>query len=154
SHFLALAEQAAPMYAGPEQVLWLQRAEWEAANFRGAIVNALDEDDAETAGRLCWAMWIAWWMSGHLREGRAFAAEVLRHGGPDPVRVRTLLVVASLAYAQGDIDVARRRWLEALETATASADGPGIAYATAGGGLSDLAEGKLETAGPQFLAAI
>jgi predicted ATPase len=154
AHFLALAEQAAPKYAGPEQVLWLQCAEWEAANFRGAIVNALDDGDAETAGRLCWAMWIAWWMSGHPREGRAFAAEVLRHAVPDPVRVRSLLVHASLAYAQGDIDVARRSWQEALHTATASADGPGVAYATAGGGLCDVAEGKLDTARAQFFAAI
>jgi predicted ATPase len=57
AYFLAFAEQAAPQYHGHDQVLWLERTEWQTDNLRAAMAWALASGDGQSAARLGWALW-------------------------------------------------------------------------------------------------
>jgi predicted ATPase/DNA-binding XRE family transcriptional regulator len=134
-YFLALAEQAASQYSGPDQVQWLERRDWESDNLRAAMLWALSADDGETAARLGWAQWLLWWMRGQLREGRHWMDRTLALEMPPLPRTRALLAHACMTYAQGDLAAAERSWAEALEIARRSGDTAGEAYSVAGMGL-------------------
>jgi predicted ATPase len=70
--FTALAEEAEPKLAGPEQLAWLKRLETEHDNLRTALGWALDRDgaDAELGLRLAVALERFWWIRGYWTEGR------------------------------------------------------------------------------------
>jgi hypothetical protein len=154
SFYLDLAEQAAPGYQGAEQVDWLDRAERDAANLAAAVEWWLEVGDAERAGRMAWALWLFWWLRGHLRRGRRLAEAALRHPMSDRVRVRTTLTAASMAFAQGDLPHSGTRWQQARELAEATGDEEGLAYGVAGQGLAALGSGHPDRAEPFFLAAL
>jgi hypothetical protein len=130
--FLAFAEQAAPEYQRADQVVWLDRAEREDANSLAAIAWALASGDADTAGRLGWELWLFWWSRGpHGRRppahgGGAAAAAVAE------ARWMTSNTAACMAFAQGDLDAAQRRWSAARELARSDGDPLKIAQSTAG----------------------
>lgn len=69
--FLDRAERAAPEYMRADQVRWLAWTEADNDNFNAAIEWALANDEPETAGRLGWALWLYWWLRGHLLLGAA-----------------------------------------------------------------------------------
>lgn len=152
--YLDLAERAAPGYQGGEQVAWLDRAERDAANLAAAVEWWLECGDADRAGRMAWALWLFWWLRGHLRRGRRLAETALQHEMSAPVRVRVTLTAASMAFAQGDVEHSGRRWREAGELAAADDDVEGLAYATAGQGLAALGSGSADRAEPFFVAAL
>jgi predicted ATPase len=139
-HFLALAEQAASRYSGPDQVQWLERRDWESDNLRAAMLWALSTNDGETAARLGWAQWLLWWMRGQLREGRHWMDQTLALEMPPVPRTRALLAHACMTYAQGDFGAAEQSWAEALEIARRSGDTAGEAYSVAGMGLIAMAD--------------
>jgi predicted ATPase len=68
--FLGQAEEAEPELRRLRQVEWLERLEGENGNLRAAMSWSLDTDDAETAARLGWALWLFWRFHGYQREGR------------------------------------------------------------------------------------
>jgi len=76
-YFLSLAEQAAPHLIGAEQGRWLLRLEVEHGNFRFALDWALQRGEAETAARICGAIWRFWQTRGYLAEGREWIARAL-----------------------------------------------------------------------------
>ena len=124
AHYLAMAERAGAELWGPGQGGWLERLEWENGNLRAALAWALDAN-AETAGRLCWALWLFWWARGHHREGRRWSEAALGRELPSAWRARVLPVAAAMLYAANDLDPAEERWEEGLsvsrEDATRSA---------------------------------
>jgi predicted ATPase/DNA-binding XRE family transcriptional regulator len=146
AYFLERAERAAPRYSSHDQVLWLERTEWENDNLRSAMLWALSSGDGETAGRLGWALWLVWWMRGHLRDGRRWMASALRYNMSPPARVRATLVHASMCFAQGDFAAAGASWQAALDLARSSGDAAGEAYGNAGLGLVEMATGQVEEA--------
>jgi predicted ATPase/transcriptional regulator with XRE-family HTH domain len=152
--YLDLAEQAAPGYQGAEQVGWLDRAERDAANLAAAVEWWLDCGDAARAGRMAWALWLFWWLRGHLRQGRRLAEAVLGHELPGEVRVRATLTAASMAFAQGDLEDSRARWQQAGALAAVLGDAEGQAYAAAGQGLAALGSGQPAQAEPFFVSAL
>ena len=152
--FLALAERAAPEYQRGEQVTWLDRAEREDANTTAALHWALQQGDGETAGRLCWALWLFWWLRGRLVVGRRLTEAALPLEMSAEVRTRTTNTAACMAFALGDLAAAGPHWREAERLALAGEDAYGKGGATAGVGLVALAEGDLDTAERQFVRAL
>jgi predicted ATPase/transcriptional regulator with XRE-family HTH domain len=152
--YLAFAERAAPEYQGDEQVLWLDRSEREDANLTSAISWSIQSGDGETAGRLCWALWLFWWLRGRLLVGRRLTEEAIELDMSAPVRTCTVNTAACTAFALGDVPAARVRWREAEVLAQAGVDGYVRSGATAGVGLVALAEGDLDLAEQQFLRSL
>ena len=105
-------------------------------------------DDATTAARLTWALWMYWWLRGHLALGRRLAESVLEHELPAGVRPRAELAAATMTFALDDITAALGWWSSAL--AHAEDDPVTMANAVAGEGLAALARGDLATAGERF----
>jgi predicted ATPase/class 3 adenylate cyclase len=129
--FLELAERVEPELTGKAQAYWLDRLEREHDNFRAAIAWVTEKGQAETALRLCAALWRFWQMRGYLREGRERAEEVLKLPGEERSswRARGLEAAGGLAYWQGDIEGARAFYQEALEIQRELDDQAGIANA-------------------------
>ena len=70
SHFMELAERAAPELTGPEQAAWFDRLETEHDNVRAALAWALDTGEIEVALRLGSALTRFWLSRGYFQEGR------------------------------------------------------------------------------------
>jgi predicted ATPase len=152
--YLAFAERAAPEYQAADQVAWLDRSEREDANLDAAMAWALESGDGETAGRLCWALWLFWWLRGRLLSGRRSAEAALLLELTPQARRYAANTAACTAFALGDLEVAHQRWSQALALALQSDDEYGKAGGTAGVGLVALARGDLDTAERQFRAAL
>ena len=80
-YFLALAEDAEPRLAGPEQGAWLQRLDEEHDNSRSALDWSLAEAGSEGGLRLCGALQRYWVTRGHLSEGREWCMRALGKAG-------------------------------------------------------------------------
>jgi non-specific serine/threonine protein kinase len=100
---LALAEQAEPELLGPEQRRWSERLELEHANLRAALAWLTSTGAAEPAQRLASALWVMWFIRGHLREGYAWLTRALAvEGDAAPAtRVSALWGAGMLAWSQG-----------------------------------------------------
>ena len=144
-HFLDVAEATEPSYRGPGTSDALAQTQREHANFVAAVEWGTRSGEAELAGRLCWALWLFWWIRGNLLEGRRLLHEVLEQEIPDEVRVRALAAHGAMAFAQGDLAGART-WHAGADLARSAGDLVGLAHNVAGIGLVALAEEDLPTA--------
>jgi predicted ATPase/DNA-binding XRE family transcriptional regulator len=133
--FLDLAEEAAPELRASRQVEWLERLEGENGNLRTAMSWALDTDDAETATRLGWALWLFWRFHGHQREGRRWMEVLLERDVPPPLRPRAVHAALAMAYMQGDYEAVARYSVELLELSREVEDSLCTAYSWCGLGL-------------------
>ena len=115
---------------------------------------SLASGDNETAARIGWALWLAWWLGGTWREGREWMEQALAHPLTPAVRVRANLAAASMAYAEGAIDDAREHWREAVEGATAAHDADALGYAVGGIALVSMATGHDVRAAEQLLRTV
>ena len=147
-HFRTVAETLAPRYRDGGQVDALARVDVEHANLTAAIERSLAADDATTAARLTWALWMYWWLRGHLALGRRLAESVLEQELPAGVLPRAELAAATMAFALDDVSAALGWWSSAL--AHAEDDPVTVANAVAGEGLVALARGDLATAAERF----
>ena len=144
------AIEAACHYEGADQVVWLDRSERDAGNLVSAVDHWIAVGDGQRAGEMAWALWLFWWLRGHLRQGRRLAEGALALEMSPPVRVRTTLTAASMAFAQGDIETSAQRWQVARRIAVDTDDALGRAFGEAGEGLAALAAGSLTSAGQHF----
>jgi predicted ATPase/DNA-binding XRE family transcriptional regulator len=135
AYFLDLAEEAEPHLRGSRQVEWLERLEAENANLRAAMSWAMDTDDAETAARLGWALWLFWRFHGHQREGRRWMEAVLERDVSPSLRPRAVHAAIAMAYMQGDYEAVARYSSELLELSRDVGDALCSAYAWCGLGL-------------------
>jgi predicted ATPase/DNA-binding XRE family transcriptional regulator len=142
-HYLELAEAQAPRFRDSGQVEALARVDGEHPNLTAAVERSVASGEIDTAGRLCWALWMYWWLRGHHGHGRRLA-EAVRERDPAPeIIARVELAVATMAFAMDDIAPARAAWESATEHAS---DDESAANAVAGVGLSALAAGNLPEA--------
>ncbi|MFG1814485.1 ATP-binding protein [Kribbella sp. NPDC049174] len=152
--YLGLAEEAAAGYERSDQVEWLERIEEEEANILVAVERSLDTDDAPTAARITWFMWLYWWMRGQFTIGRRLAEQCLNADLPPWERSRVNLAGATMAYAAGDHAAAGAYWAEA-DLVAVDQDDPEIrSKAIAGTGLAALADDDLDTAEGRFRVAL
>ncbi|QIG41681.1 AfsR/SARP family transcriptional regulator [Nocardioides anomalus] len=149
-HFRALAGTLEPAYRGPGTMAALAVTGREHANLVAAVESGLADGDADEAGWLAWDLWLYWWLSGSLVEGRRLITAALGAGLSDEVRVRLLAAHAAMAFAQGDLDPARESWAAAELLGERTGDTEGHAYGVAGRGLAALASGDLASAGAAF----
>ena len=64
THYLVLAEQAAPALRGPTQAVWLARLAGEHDNLRAALDWCDQRGERQMGLRLGSALWRYWWMHG------------------------------------------------------------------------------------------
>jgi predicted ATPase/DNA-binding SARP family transcriptional activator len=152
-HFLRLAEETEPAYRGAGTIEALAVTHREHANLVAAVEWALASDQGDLAGRMTWAMWLFWWLRGHLLEGRRLTQGVLEQEVSGPVRVRAHAVHAAMTFAQGDTALARH-WCMGVVLARRIGDLEGEAHNLAGEGLIALAEGHLDEAEVRFVEAV
>ena len=148
--FRALAERAAAGYERAEQVAWLERTEVEEANLLVAVDRCLDRGDAATAARICWSLWLYWWLRGQFTVGRQCAERCLRADLPSRERSRAHLAAATMSYAGGDAEAAAGHWEQALALGLRDDDPEIGCKGSAGLGLAALAAGDTGTAGGRF----
>ena len=152
--FLELAERASAELWGPSQGELLERLDRDHDNLRSAISWALQTDETEIAGRMCWALWLFWWIRGYHREGRGLSEAALDRDLAGLVRTRVLPVAAAMAYTEDDFETAERHWREGLILSVREGDTLGEGYSRAGAGLAELVRGDYEKAGESFEAAL
>jgi predicted ATPase len=153
-YFLELVESQVPAYRRAEAVDALAVTTREDGNLEAAIEAAIALGEGELAGRMCWALWLDWWLRGHLRTGRRFAEMALRLDLTPPTRIRTLLTFSAMTFAQGDLEASRPGWTLARELGEEIDDPFGRANGPAGEGLIALAMGDSEAAERSFRASI
>jgi predicted ATPase len=108
--YLDFAERAEPELVGRDQVVWLDRLDADADNFRVALASSLSLRRGDVALRLAAALWRFWGIRSYFTEGRRWLAESLYADRPSvgPVRSIALHAATELAYFQGDFDEAAR----------------------------------------------
>jgi predicted ATPase/DNA-binding XRE family transcriptional regulator len=146
AYYLALAEQAAPHFARADQLDWLHRVESDNANLTTAMDWALANGHADITGRMGWALWLYWFLRGQLQLRRPLMEVALEQPLPAAVRLRALIVTANMAAGQGEMDLAGRRWHQALELARSTDDHDGQGHALFGAAIAALHAGELSTA--------
>ena len=151
--FLALAVNAEPNLAGPEQATWLQRLEDEHDNLRSALKYCLVAASGSDAGlRLCGALHWFWIMRGYRAEGLEWCVRVLGIEGIDkrtPERAMALQAAGVLAYHLGDFPAARAYHEESLAIARELSDRKGMARAA-----NDLGNLRLRQGHPAAAQAL
>jgi predicted ATPase/DNA-binding CsgD family transcriptional regulator len=101
---LALAKRVEPELLGPEQRSWSELLETEHANMRAALTWLTESGRIESALQLPSALWVFWFLRGHLREGYAWLTQALaiENDASPGDRVRALWAAGMLAWSQGD----------------------------------------------------
>lgn len=111
AYYLELAAKAEPLLRSPEQAYWFDRLEEELENFRMAFEYLAD--DPLRALKLAGVLGYFWEVRGHYREGYEVVRRFLdRVQAVNKVTAKALVIAASLAWKQGDHQVAQR-WYEA-----------------------------------------
>jgi tetratricopeptide (TPR) repeat protein len=106
--FLALAERAEQLLKGAEQPVWLQRLEDDHDNLRKSLDWLFDHDKRELAVRLAGALWLFWYMHGHVSEARRWLRRALDVAANEPTEARAKVLDGAgyLAAEQEDLDEA------------------------------------------------
>ncbi|MGY1619541.1 ATP-binding protein [Geodermatophilus sp. SYSU D00691] len=143
ARYLRLVEEAEPALQTAAAVEWLDRLATEDGNVRHAIAESLRAGDGETAARMCWAVWLAWWLRGGDRQGREWVEAALGLELSDAVRARAATTAACLAYVESDYAAAAARWAEGLALSQRTGDIQMQANGHGGLGLVAMATGEL-----------
>lgn len=104
-----------------EHGIWIDRLTADQDNLRTALRWSIGQDP-ETALRLVNALWLFWYVRGHLAEGQQWLEEAVGAGERAPPGVRALALnnLGNLRYELGELDLAgasyeesRRLWQQA-----------------------------------------
>lgn len=152
--YLSLAEEASSRLWGPLQAEYLERLDRDGDNLRSALEWALGEREDELAGRMCWALWLFWWIRGHHREGRRLSEAALALEPPAALRARVLPVAAAMAYTENDYAVAEAYWIEGLSLSREAGESLVEGYCSAGKGLAEIVRADYARANQSIAAAI
>jgi predicted ATPase/DNA-binding CsgD family transcriptional regulator len=132
--YLELAETAEREFNGPEQGAWLERLTSDHGNLRAALRFTLEHSQAESALRLCAALWRFWFWRGHLKEGRDWLDQALMisQDMESVPRAKALACAGFLASNQGDFGPAQVLCEESLQLSQHLNDQPAQAIALMG----------------------
>ena len=151
SHFVALAEDAAPGLTGPDQASCLERFTADHDNMRAILDWAADAGEDELLLRLTGASFRFWYLRGLLGEARARLETALATQSSKPsLRERVLFGASLIAYRQGDVAFARAYANERLDLCRELGDPALVASAYIGVGLGAALDGDLSLAGAAF----
>jgi predicted ATPase len=148
SYFLEMVECAETELVGAQQQQWLDRIETEYPNIRAVLQWAMANDRLDVLGRIGAALWRFWWLHGYVSEGRQWIAEALGN----QQNISTIYLgklyqgAGSLAWVQGDYDVAESAFTRSLEIFSANEDQVGIAGALNNLGVIALYHGDYDRA--------
>jgi predicted ATPase/DNA-binding SARP family transcriptional activator/Tfp pilus assembly protein PilF len=136
-----LAEEAATLLDGPDQVRWLDQLEAELPNLRAVLATQAGGGDGDDRPlRLATALARFWEVRGHFEEGRRALRRLLDESGaaaPPVLRARAQYAAGVLAQRQGDYAAARSRYEESLAIRRGMGDRFGAAVSLHG--LASLA---------------
>jgi DNA-binding CsgD family transcriptional regulator/tetratricopeptide (TPR) repeat protein len=130
----------------------INRLATEHDNLRAALTWLESTGDGETLLRLAGALFLFWYVHGHLREGLSWLqrALTLADGAPAADRARALLGAGMLAHYAAD-DARAVPWLEeSLARYRAIADGWGVSFALTILGIVAEDDGDYERAAARF----
>jgi non-specific serine/threonine protein kinase len=123
AYYATLAERAAPLLHGPEQIAWLSRLEAERDNLRATLTWTAEHGEAEAGLRLAVALTPHWEAHAYLGEGRHWLHRFLdapgAAGASAQARLPALMSAGLLALWQGDLARAHELLSEALQQAEA-----------------------------------
>lgn len=149
-HFLGLALELHPLWAGSRQVKAAATTRRELANLRAALSFSLtDTGDPLAAARLAVSLGPFWTTSGHFGEARLWIERVLKDRPvPDGMRLEALFILTFALVALGEHQAASDRAAEALAVSSALHDDylQAVALLCAGGAAfvgDDLARADL-----------
>jgi predicted ATPase/class 3 adenylate cyclase len=146
-HFLALAEEADPITRVEYSGEWIERLEQEHDNLRATLDHFAASGEHELGLQLAGALADFWRDAGHVAEGRRRLESALqRQQRPTAIHARALTGAAFMAYASGDIPVARSTAEQALELHRRLGDPQGAALDLNILCVSAIEEGDLERA--------
>ena len=143
SYFLQMAERAEPELVGAEQRHWLNRIELDYSNIRAALQWTRDTVRLDILGRIGAALWRFWWLHGYVSEGRQWIAQALMNEERVPQHYLGKLYqgAGTLAWVQGDYDVAEAAFTRSLDIFRANKDQASIAGALSNLGVIALYHG-------------
>jgi predicted ATPase/DNA-binding CsgD family transcriptional regulator len=151
-YYLALVEQAAQAWEGPQHGAWLGRLERDHDNLRAAMQWSLEREEngdrLEVAFRFGTAMRSFWQVRGYFNEGRTFLGRILtQSGGSLPSwRAQALNDAVLLAVSQGDHEWGEALCQENLLRCRELRDGSAVARTLYLLGWLALLQGNLATA--------
>ena len=130
-YYLSLLEDASANLRGAEQAALLSQLDHEHHNLQVAIRLSIDNRQPSLSLRLGSAMWMFWYIRGHLTEGRFWLEKVLENSESMRTvpRARSLLGAGALAALQNDFNVARSALNEAIALSKDLGDEEGVALA-------------------------
>jgi predicted ATPase/class 3 adenylate cyclase len=129
--FLAMAEEAAPHLAGPEQARVEDLLDANLENLRAAFRFALTKPDSEFSLRLANAVWRFLEDRGYWGDWRRMFDQALAHPGPAPVPIRAWgLAYGSVAAERlGPLDLSEERARTAIQQFKPAGDRAGASFA-------------------------
>jgi predicted ATPase/DNA-binding SARP family transcriptional activator len=141
--FLALVEEAAPEFRGPNQMEWLNRIGAEHDNIRAALEWSLGQPEDEPPVRLAAAASWYWHARGYLIEGREWLDRALQRvdGAAPALRMKALIGAGRLAFAQDDYGRAQTIFEQVVPLAREAGDVQAMAMALAWLGHSTWHQG-------------
>lgn len=145
-HFLARAERDVPAYRREGAVDALAATALDDGNFEVALDRSIALGEADLAARLCFGLWLYWWLRGSLITGRRHAEQALALPLDDHSRVAALLTRSAMTFAQGDLDASLPGWREARDIGLRLGEHHAQAHGTAGEALVAIARGELDHA--------
>jgi len=139
-HFYRLARQAEAEWCGPAQLDWVARLTGEHDNFRAALAFSLTEPGEQRVGlELAGTLWLHWWSSGYLSEGRQWLERALAGVAEQcSERGKALWADAHLRLNQDDVPGARARLESSRRIAEAVSDPDVLAHAVELQGMAAL----------------
>ncbi|MDQ6662429.1 MAG: LuxR C-terminal-related transcriptional regulator [Chloroflexota bacterium] len=134
-YYLALAEEAEPHLAGPEQVKWFDRLDREQENLRAVLQHTIagEDEEVELALRLGTALAWFWYVRGYASDGRLWVEWMqAERRGSATVRARAaraLNQAARLAIWRDEYELAQVLSSESLALYRELGDAQGMAWA-------------------------
>ena len=122
-YFVELAESAESEMEGPGLFAWLPVLDREHDNLRAAFDWAKRSLMGDACLRLASALWLFWFLRGHLTDGRRRVETALRFDDATPgLRVKALIGVGQLETYHGDLPATARFAEEAARIARTLGD--------------------------------
>lgn len=147
SWYAALAEQAEAELRRAEQAAWLNQLNAEHDNLRAALEWSI-EHDTTLCIRIAGALWLFWYIRGHLTEGHRWLERAVASGtqAPPAIRAKALNNLGNLTYQLGDLARAQTCYEQSLAIRQRIDDRRGVADALNNLGMLITARGEYEQA--------